>query len=156
MKISPVLWKALKKCARTEINASSGDPGSAERLKNGKQRSPTRFPMRGSHGPDRTRVTATIAYEPEGLLEKTGDALGIPSGRVQADLERFCTFIEERGRETGGWRGQIEGEKTAESGSVSAGRSGLGFDKDVGEKLQGLRREQRKPTVSKVIVEPLL
>jgi uncharacterized protein YndB with AHSA1/START domain len=49
-------------------------------------------------GPDRTRVTATIVYEPEGFLEKTGDALGFPSGRVQADLERFHGFIEERGR----------------------------------------------------------
>jgi uncharacterized protein (TIGR02271 family) len=92
-------------------------------------------------GPDRTRVTATIAYEPEGLLEKTGDALGIPSGRVQADLERFRTFIEERGRETGGWRGEIEGEKTADSGSVSASRSGLGFDKEVGEKSQATEAE---------------
>ena len=60
---------------------------------------------------DRTRVTATIEYEPEGLLEKTGDVLGIPSGRVEGDLERFREFIEERGRESGGWRGEIrEGE----------------------------------------------
>jgi uncharacterized protein (TIGR02271 family) len=56
---------------------------------------------------DRTRVTATIEYEPEGILEKTGDVLGIPSGRVEGDLERFRVFIEERGRESGGWRGQI-------------------------------------------------
>ena len=87
-------------------------------------------------GPDHTRVTATIAYEPEGLLEKTGDALGIPSGRVQADLERFRAFIEERGGETGGWRGEIREEKTADSGPVPANRSGLSFDKEVGEKLQ--------------------
>ncbi|HYZ73065.1 MAG TPA: SRPBCC family protein, partial [Chthoniobacterales bacterium] len=92
-------------------------------------------------GPDRTRVTATIAYEPEGLLEKTGDALGIPSGRVQGDLERFRTFIEERGRETGGWRGEIEGENTVDSGSASASRSGLGFDKEVGEKRQTIEVE---------------
>jgi uncharacterized protein (TIGR02271 family) len=92
-------------------------------------------------GPDQTRVTATIAYEPEGLLEKTGDALGIPSGRVQADLERFRTFIEERGRETGGWRGEIRGEKTADSASVPISRSGLGFDKEVGEKLEPVGAE---------------
>ena len=65
--------------------------------------------------PDRTKVTATIEYEPEGLLEKTGDALGIPSGRVQADLERFRTFMEDRGRETGGWRGAIGNDETAYS-----------------------------------------
>jgi uncharacterized protein (TIGR02271 family) len=60
---------------------------------------------------DLTRINATIGYEPEGLLEKTGDALGIPSGRIEGDLERFRDYIEERGRETGGWRGEIgEGE----------------------------------------------
>jgi uncharacterized protein (TIGR02271 family) len=62
-------------------------------------------------GPDLTRVNATIGYEPEGLLEKTGDALGFPSARIEGDLKRFRDYIEERGRETGGWRGQVgEGE----------------------------------------------
>jgi uncharacterized protein (TIGR02271 family) len=62
-------------------------------------------------GADLTRVNATIGYEPEGLLEKTGDALGIPSGRIEGDLKRFRDFMEERGHETGGWRGEIgEGE----------------------------------------------
>src|ERR1700756_2522931 len=36
---------------------------------------------------DWTRVNATIGYEPEGLLDKTGDALGIPSGRIEGDLK---------------------------------------------------------------------
>lgn len=57
-----------------------------------------------------TRVSATTEYEPEGFIEKAGDALGIPSGRIEGDLGRFREFIEQRGRETGGWRGQI-GEK---------------------------------------------
>jgi uncharacterized protein (TIGR02271 family) len=74
-----------------------------------------------SISPDRTKVTATIEYEPEGLLEKTGDALGIPSGRVQADLERFRTFMEERGGETSGWRGEIRNEETAYSSSMVPG-----------------------------------
>ncbi len=65
-----------------------------------------------SINPDRTKVTATIEYEPEDLLEKTGDALGIPSGRAQADLERFRTFMEDRGGETGGWRGEIRNDET--------------------------------------------
>jgi uncharacterized protein (TIGR02271 family) len=61
---------------------------------------------------DWTRVNATIGYEPEGLLKKTGDALGIPSGRIEEDLKQFRDYIEERGRETGGWRGQVgEGER---------------------------------------------
>jgi hypothetical protein len=62
-------------------------------------------------GSGRTRVTASIEYEPEGFVEKAGDALGIPSRRVEGDLKRFRDFIEERGRETGGWRGQIEGSE---------------------------------------------
>jgi uncharacterized protein (TIGR02271 family) len=62
-------------------------------------------------GPDLTRVNAAIGYEPEGFLEKTGDALGIPSGRIEGDLQRFRDFMEERGHETGSWRGKIgEGE----------------------------------------------
>jgi len=58
-------------------------------------------------GTERTMVTATIEYEPEGFIEKTGDALGIPSGRVERDLQRFRDYIEQRGRETGAWRGGI-------------------------------------------------
>ena len=61
--------------------------------------------------PELTRVTATVEYEPEGFIEKAGDALGIPSGRIDGDLARFRDFIEQRGRETGGWRGQIEEEE---------------------------------------------
>ena len=64
-------------------------------------------------GDDLTRVNATIGYEPEGFLAKTGDALGIPSGRIEGDLQRFRDYVEEGGRKTGGWRGEIgEGEKS--------------------------------------------
>ena len=38
---------------------------------------------------ERTRVILTMEYEPEGFLEKAGDALGIPSGRAEGDLKRF-------------------------------------------------------------------
>jgi uncharacterized protein (TIGR02271 family) len=82
-------------------------------------------------GPDGTRVTATIEYEPEGLLEKTGDALGFPSGRVQADLERFRDFIEERGRETGGWRGQIGESETHYPSSTSLSGTREGFREEI-------------------------
>jgi hypothetical protein len=62
-------------------------------------------------GPNQTIVIATMESEPEGFFEKAGDALGIPSGRVEGDLKRFPDYIEQRGREKGGWRGQIgEGE----------------------------------------------
>jgi hypothetical protein len=33
--------------------------------------------------------------------------LGVVSSRVEGDLERFKEFIENRGQETGAWRGTI-------------------------------------------------
>ncbi len=54
-----------------------------------------------------TQVTLRIDYEPQGLVEKIGDALGFVSRRVEGDLERFKKFIEERGDSTGAWRGEI-------------------------------------------------
>ncbi|MBV8377702.1 MAG: DUF2934 domain-containing protein [Verrucomicrobia bacterium] len=59
---------------------------------------------------ERTLITLTMQYEPEGLLEKAGDLLGIPSSHVQGNLQRFREFIEQMGSETGGWRGRIGGE----------------------------------------------
>jgi Protein of unknown function (DUF2934)/Polyketide cyclase / dehydrase and lipid transport len=56
---------------------------------------------------ERTLITLTMEYEPEGFLEMAGDVLGIPSGQVEEDLKRFRDFIEQTGRETGGWRGRI-------------------------------------------------
>lgn len=55
-----------------------------------------------------TRVTVQMDYEPEGVVEKAGDLLGMVDRRVQGDLERFKEFIESRGMETGGWRGDVE------------------------------------------------
>jgi len=57
---------------------------------------------------DLTKVMLQLDYEPEGALENVGDVLGFMGRRVDADLARFKEFIEERGRETGGWRGTIE------------------------------------------------
>jgi uncharacterized protein YndB with AHSA1/START domain len=65
--------------------------------------------------PERTRVILTMEYEPEGLLEIAGDALGIPSGQVEGDLKRFRDFIEQRETETGSWRGQIENGESVHS-----------------------------------------
>ena len=48
-----------------------------------------------------------MAYEPEGAAESMGGALGILGVRVQNTLEDFKQFIEQRGRETGGWRGEV-------------------------------------------------
>jgi len=61
----------------------------------------------------RTRIMLHLEYEPEGVVEKAGDAVGIVSHRVEGDLLRFKEFIEARGRETGGWRGEISQERTS-------------------------------------------
>ena len=58
-------------------------------------------------GTDRTEVKLALSFEPEGLVEKTGDALGIVKRRAKGDLEKFKDMIEERGTETGGWRGEV-------------------------------------------------
>jgi hypothetical protein len=53
-------------------------------------------------------------------MESIGNAMGVVSGHVQGDLERFKTFIESRGNETGGWRGSIRGRKTSNNASAAS------------------------------------
>lgn len=56
-----------------------------------------------------TRLTLQIDWEPEGLLEKVGSAMGIASHAVRKDLDNFKEFIERRGgAATGAWRGDVE------------------------------------------------
>jgi uncharacterized membrane protein len=58
--------------------------------------------------PQLTRVRLAMAYEPKGMVEHAGDALGIFTARVQRILDDFKTFIERRaGDETGAWRGRV-------------------------------------------------
>ena len=70
----------------------------------------------------RTRMHLAMAYEPEGPTEKVGDALGVLSVRVQNTLEDFKKFIEQRGRETGGWRGEIHHGQTEGSQAYRSNR----------------------------------
>lgn len=53
-----------------------------------------------------TRVNLDLDVEPQGVVEKIGDKLGFVSKQAEGDLKRFKQFIESRGAETGGWRGQ--------------------------------------------------
>ena len=57
-----------------------------------------------------TEIVLRIRYDPQGVTEKVGDALGFVGRRVQGDLERFAKFIEARGRATAGWTGEIHGQ----------------------------------------------
>jgi uncharacterized membrane protein len=58
-------------------------------------------------GPDRTRVRLVMAYEPEGAIENIGSKLGALDRQVQSSVDDFKRFIEDRGRETGAWRGEV-------------------------------------------------
>jgi uncharacterized membrane protein len=65
-------------------------------------------------GDSRARIMLQLEYDPRGVVENVADALGVVSRRVDGDLRRFKEFIEARGRETGGWRGEIDqGRKSA-------------------------------------------
>ena len=75
-------------------------------------------------GEESTRVTLTMDVEPSGLVEKVGTALGVPSGQVKGDLDRFRDFMERRGSATGSWRGEVEQRDTTGSGPL--GGAGLG------------------------------
>lgn len=54
-----------------------------------------------------TRVTAQIDWQPEGMVEKAGSVIGIDDLRVKKDLNRFKDFIQDRGLESGAWRGDV-------------------------------------------------
>ncbi|MGN6608931.1 MAG: SRPBCC family protein [Jatrophihabitans sp.] len=56
----------------------------------------------------KSRVTVQIDWQPEGLVEKAGAAVGVDDHQVKADLKRFKEFIESRGAEEGAWRGDVE------------------------------------------------
>ena len=56
----------------------------------------------------KTRIMVQLDEEPDGVVDKIGDVLGILKRRVKGDLERFKEMIEARGTETGAWRGEVE------------------------------------------------
>jgi uncharacterized membrane protein len=59
-------------------------------------------------GDAQTRVTVQIDWEPTGVLEKLGATLGADNHAVKKDLKNFKEFIESRGVEEGGWRGDVQ------------------------------------------------
>lgn len=61
--------------------------------------------------PRTTRVSLSLDFEPEGLIENVGDKLGLVAVRARADLERFRDFITSRGYESGAWRGEVHGRQ---------------------------------------------
>jgi len=79
-----------------------------------------------------THVTLDMMWLPETFVEKVGAALDIDERQAAADLQRFKDFIEDRGRETGGWRGEIhdgvpERDAEAMAGGYATGATGSGM-----------------------------
>jgi uncharacterized membrane protein len=54
-----------------------------------------------------TKVMLQLEFDPDTIVEKAGDAVGLVKRRAKGDMERFKKFIESRGRETGAWRGEV-------------------------------------------------
>lgn len=55
-----------------------------------------------------TRVMIQLDWEPTGAKEKVGSALGLDARQIKSDAARFKEFIEKRGVESGGWRGDVD------------------------------------------------
>lgn len=73
-----------------------------------------------------TRVSLAMDFHPKGMAEKAGDLLGVLDRQVKGDLKRFKGFIEEQGRESGGWRGRLSPEGTGGQGTGGQGTGGQG------------------------------
>ena len=58
-------------------------------------------------GSSETRVTVQIDWQPEGVAENVGAAIGMDDRQVSKDLERFKDLIETTGTETGAFRGAV-------------------------------------------------
>ena len=61
---------------------------------------------------DRSQIVVSMDAEPEGIAEKAADTMGLASRQVKGDLKRFKELIENRGRESGAWRGEVERDKS--------------------------------------------
>lgn len=55
-----------------------------------------------------TRVELVMDIEPSGMVEKAADVLGTIDRRVKGDMMRFKQYVEERGSESGAWRGRVK------------------------------------------------
>jgi uncharacterized membrane protein len=66
-----------------------------------------------------TGVMLQLVYEPEGVVENLGDAVGVVSARVKGDLKRFKEYIETRGLESGAWRGEVDRGVVKKEGRVA-------------------------------------
>ena len=79
-------------------------------------------------GGGQTSVSLLLEYEPEGLVEKAGDAMHLIERQAQADLDRFKEFIESEEYATGAWRGAVTTDGGTGRPGVSAAAASRGDD----------------------------
>jgi uncharacterized membrane protein len=79
-------------------------------------------------GADETRITVQLDWQPEGVTENVGAALGLDDRQVSRDLDRFKDLIENQGFESGAWRGEVAGGTRVDTdlGDTAMGSMGTG------------------------------
>jgi uncharacterized membrane protein len=66
---------------------------------------------------ERTRVCLGVEYELEITGERARETISLVSREIAQSIEQFKDFIEKRGAETGGWRGEVhEARRTGPAG----------------------------------------
>jgi uncharacterized membrane protein len=83
-------------------------------------------------GGGQTSVSLFLEYEPEGLVEKAGDALNVIERQAEGDLVRFKEFIESEEYATGAWRGSVESEGHVGTPGVESAAASRGDDGKAG------------------------
>jgi uncharacterized membrane protein len=104
-------WKINVAGVTKEFDATITEQNPDERVAWTSDSSPTHAGVITFHriDADTTRVTAQMDIDPDGFVENVADKLGILDRKVKGDMERFKTFIENRGgHETGAWRGDVD------------------------------------------------
>ena len=73
-----------------------------------------------------TQITLELTVDPEGFVETVGDATGAIDAMAKSDLRRFKELIENRGAESGAWRGEIGNESDSMGAGTTDGMGGAG------------------------------
>ena len=77
-------------------------------------------------GAEETRITVQLDWQPEGVTENIGAAIGLGDRQVSRDLDRFKELIESQGFESGAWRGEVAGGTRVDTdlGDTAMGTTG--------------------------------
>ena len=105
---------------------------------------------------DETEITAEMNIDPNGFVENVGDKAGIIDARVEGDLMRFKSFIENRGMETGAWRGYVGDDASADAGLGDDSALGTPADSSYDELDDTPLRGQALPLGEAMPVSPLV